>query len=97
MPLEQVDLVAAARLKGPHPFPLERLLGICWALLDADAAASEEEAPVVDARGRHAAEVFVQIRTLVSLRLLNQVRTMVDGLGYGLKSAGWQMVALVEI
>ena len=77
-----MELVAAARLRGPHPFPLARLLAICWALLDADSAASEEEAPAVDARGRQSAEVFMQIRNLVSLRLLNQV--WLQGLGLGI-------------
>ena len=60
-----------AKLRGPHPFPLERLLSICWALLDADAAASDE-APPLDAVDRQSAEAFMQISSLVSLQLLSQ-------------------------
>ena len=60
-----------AKLRGPHPFPLERLLNICWALLDADAAASDE-APPLDGVERQSAEAFMQISSLVSLQLLSQ-------------------------
>ncbi len=62
-----------AKLRGPHPFPLERLLSICWALLDADAAASDE-APPLDGVERQSAEAFMQISSLVSLQLLSQAR-----------------------
>jgi len=65
--------VQEAKLRGPHPFPLERLLNICWALLDADAAASDE-APPLDGVERQSAEAFMQISSLVSLQLLSQAR-----------------------
>ena len=64
-----------AKLRGPHPFPLERLLNICWALLDADAAASDE-APPLDGVERQSAEAFMQISSLVSLQLLSQARQL---------------------
>ena len=69
----QVELVQAAKLGGPHSFPLERLLSICWALLDVDGSSANgvEELTSPD---RLSADTFVQIRTLVSLRLLSQVR-----------------------
>ena len=64
-----------AKLRGPHPFPLERLLAICWALLDADTAVSDE-APPLDGVERQSAEAYMQISSLVSLQLLSQARPL---------------------
>ena len=69
----QVELVRAAKLAGPHPFPLERLLNICWALLDVDNG-DGDDAQELTSQDRLSADTFMQIRTLVSLRLLSQVR-----------------------
>jgi origin recognition complex subunit 5 len=73
--LSQIEAVQEAKLRGPHPFPLERLLSICWALLDADTAASDE-APPLDAVDRQSAEAFMQISSLVSLQLLSQASAL---------------------
>ena len=75
-PPRQVEAVTEAKMRGPHSFPLERLLRICWALIDADAAANDE-APWLHAKDRHSSHIFMQISALVSLRLLSQVRSRV--------------------
>jgi len=64
-----------AQLRGPITFPQERLLSYFWNLLknegaDDEAAAWDERA----AQQQQSAEVFMLLRSLVSLRLLSQAR-----------------------
>ena len=66
-----------AQLRGPITFPQERLLSYFWNLLknegaDDEAAAWDERA----AQQQQSAEVFMLLRSLVSLRLLSQARHM---------------------
>ena len=54
--------------KGPRSFVLERLLSVFWGLLRAEADLQLALAAATSA------EVFCQISSLVSLRLLSQAR-----------------------
>lgn len=70
----QADSVKEAQLRGPIAFPQERLLSYFWNLLKSEAA--DEEAATWDERAaqqQQSAEVFMLLRSLVSLGLLSQV------------------------
>lgn len=69
----QAEGAKDAQLKGPITFPQERLLSYFWNLLKSEAAddttaAWDERA----AQQQQSAEVFMLLRSLVSLRLLSQ-------------------------
>ena len=64
----QVEKAGASSLKGPHTFVLERLLSVFWALMRAEA-----EVPLSQ-QAEASADVLGLLATLVSLRLLSQVR-----------------------
>ena len=72
----QADAAREALLRGPLAFPQERLLSYFWNLLraegdhDDDATGSWGEAAAFQ---QQSAEVFMLLRSLVSLRLLTQV------------------------
>jgi len=66
--LPQVENAREASLKGPHSFPLERMLAIFWRLLS-----GEEEGD--DTASLQSADIFMQTSSLVSLRLLSKVGT----------------------
>lgn len=66
----QAEAAAEARLRGPHAFPLERLLAVHCALLR-----SLLDAPQ-PAEAEQSAELLMQLATLVSLRLLSRVRAL---------------------
>ena len=71
----QAEHAREAQLKGPNAFPQERLLSYFWNLLRIEAA--DDEAAACDERAAHqqqSAEVIMLLRSLVSLRLLSQVR-----------------------
>ncbi|DBA99742.1 TPA: hypothetical protein ACH3X3_012293 [Trebouxia sp. C0006] len=73
----QAEGAKEAQLQGPITFPQERLLSYFWNLLknegaDDHAAAWDERA----AQQQQSAEVFMLLRSLVSLRLLSQARHM---------------------
>ena len=68
-----------AKLKGRHPFGLERLLALFWSLADEQSvlASSRDD----DAVGStmppdelQSTQVLVHVASLVSMRLLSQVR-----------------------
>ena len=67
----QVESAREAALKGPQSFPLERMLAVFWHLLrgadDSGGAGASDES-------QQASDVFMQITSLVSLRLLSRVR-----------------------
>ena len=71
LPCLQVELARDMHARGPTTFPLERLLSNFWNIL------SNEADPEVDsavlARQQQSAEVFMLLRSLISLRLLSQV------------------------
>ena len=62
----QVENAKEAALKGPHSFPLERLLAVFWHLQRQEDDDDTSSSP-------HDAELFVQMASLVSLRLLSKV------------------------
>lgn len=68
----QIEEAREAQLKGPHSFPLERLLAIFWTLLETESAA-QDDGPDISMQDKQSCEVFMQITSLVSLRLLSQV------------------------
>ena len=75
--LGEAEGAKEAQLQGPITFPQERLLSYFWNLLknegaDDQAAAWDERA----AQQQQSAEVFMLLRSLVSLRLLSQARHM---------------------
>ena len=57
--------------RGPTTFPLERLLSNFWNILSNEADPDVD--PAVLARQQQSAEVFMLLRSLISLRLLSQV------------------------
>ncbi|KAL3154180.1 hypothetical protein ABBQ32_013697 [Trebouxia sp. C0010 RCD-2024] len=68
----QAEGAKEAQLRGPIPFPQERLLSYFWNLLRSegnDGASDQNEGA---ARQQQSAEVFMLLRSLVSLRLLSQ-------------------------
>ena len=74
----QADGAREAQLKGPISFPQERLLSYFWNLLRSegndDGASDQNEGA---AQQQQSAEVFMLLRSLVSLRLLSQARMTV--------------------
>lgn len=66
----QVELAREAALKGPHSFPVERLLSAFWHLLRSGGEGDDED----PAQGLNSRDTFVQITSLVSLKLLSRVR-----------------------
>lgn len=71
----QAEGAKEAQLRGPIPFPQERLLSYFWNLLRSegnDGCASDQNEGA--ARQQQSAEVFMLLRSLVSLRLLSQAR-----------------------
>ena len=56
-----------AALKGPHSFTLARMLAVFWHLMRAEGGVESES-------DLHTADIFMQISSLVSLRLLSRVR-----------------------
>ena len=69
----QAEAAAEAKLKGPHAFPLERLLGIFWEL---HAATGEAALDSAERRDLQSADVLLQISSLVSLRFLSQASSL---------------------
>ena len=74
----QAEGAREALLRGPLAFPQERLLSYFWNILknegvNVDEAGSWSEASAFQ---QQSAEVFMLLRSLVSLRLLTQVPTM---------------------
>lgn len=74
----QAEVAKETQLKGPITFPQERLLSYFWNLLKSegndDVASSQNERA---AQQQQSAEVFMLLRSLVSLRLLSQARITV--------------------
>ena len=74
----QAEAAKEIQLKGPTTFPQERLLSYFWNLLKSegndDVASSQNERA---AQQQQSAEVFMLLRSLVSLRLLSQARISV--------------------
>ena len=74
----QAEGAREAQLKGPIPFPQERLLSYFWNLLRSEGndggAFNQNEGA---AQQQQSAEVFMLLRSLVSLRLLSQARMTV--------------------
>lgn len=77
----QVEAAVDAKLRGPHSFPLERLLHIFYAIYaHSDAEDEEEEGDEEEEAQRKAeaqrvmqqAEVLQQVSSLVALRLMDQ-------------------------
>ncbi|DBB06530.1 TPA: hypothetical protein ACH3X1_012075 [Trebouxia sp. C0004] len=71
----QAEGAKEAQLRGPITFPQERLLSYFWNLLKSEGA--DDEAAAWDEGAAHqqqSAEVFMLLRSLVSLRLLSQAR-----------------------
>lgn len=75
----QAEAAVEARLRGPHTFPLERLLHIFWAIFAHHEGDEEGEGWQGDADNRQEArrvmqqgEVLHQVASLLSLRLLDQ-------------------------
>lgn len=66
----QAEAAAEAKLKGPHPFPLERLLATFWELRNAQ---DKEPASADEQRDAQSGDLFMQISSLVSQRFLSQV------------------------
>ena len=66
----QAEAAAEAKLRGPHAFPLERLLATFWELR----SAQDEEPPgTAEQRDAHSGDLFMEISSLVSMRFLSQV------------------------
>ena len=63
----QAENAREASLKGPHSFPVERMLAIFCRLL------AGEEGSSGGGAGLQSADVFMQTSSLVSLRLLSKV------------------------
>ncbi|EIE26725.1 hypothetical protein COCSUDRAFT_59242 [Coccomyxa subellipsoidea C-169] len=72
---KQAESAAEAKLRGPHSFPLERLMATYWELRYAqgDTCPNAEEH-----RDAQSADVFLQISSLVSLRFLSQAEGELD-------------------
>ena len=69
----KAEAAAEAKLRGPHTFPLERLMATYWELLYAQ---GEHQGVCPNAQEHWdalSADVFLQISSLVSLRFLSQV------------------------
>ena len=71
----KAEVAKETQLKGPITFPQERLLSYFWNLLRSEA--NDGEVSSQGERAAHqqqSAEVFMLLRSLVSLRLLSQAR-----------------------
>lgn len=69
----QAEGAKEVQLRGPITFPQERLLSYFWNLLKSEG--TDDESAAWDERAAHqqqSAEVFMLLRSLVSLRLLSQ-------------------------
>jgi hypothetical protein len=66
----QAEAAAEAKLRGPHSFPLERLLATFWELRYAQGKTCPIAEELQDAQSN---EVNMQISSLVSLCFLSQV------------------------
>ena len=66
----QAEAAAEAKLRGPHVFPLERMLATFWEL-----RAAQDEAPpgAAEQRDAQSGDLFMEISSLVSMRFLSQV------------------------
>ncbi len=71
--LIKAEAAAEAKLRGPHTFPLERLMGTYWELLYAQGEHQGVCPNTEEHRDALSADVFLQISSLVSLRFLSQV------------------------
>ena len=70
---KQAESAKEAQLQGPITFPQERLLSYFWNLLRTEGTDDEESAwDERLAQQQQSAEVFMLLRSLVSLRLLSQ-------------------------
>jgi len=76
----QAEAAVEASLKGPHSFPLERILHIFYCIYEQHGPEEDEGNPGEDSGGRRGAlvrhevqraEVQMQLSTLVALRLLS--------------------------
>ena len=65
----KVENAREAALRGPHSFPKERMLAVFWHLL----ASEEDDGGTAN---QQAGDVYMQITSLVSLRLLSRVRVV---------------------
>ena len=70
----QAEAAAEAKLRGPHAFPLERMLATFWELRNAQ---DEEPAGAAEQRDAQSGDLFMEISSLVSMRFLSQVRALV--------------------
>jgi hypothetical protein len=68
----QAEAAAEAKLRGPHAFALERLLGIFWELRAAQGGGIPSAA--AERADLQSADVLMQISSLVSLRFLSLAR-----------------------
>ncbi|CAK0734650.1 hypothetical protein CVIRNUC_000462 [Coccomyxa viridis] len=66
----QAEAAAEAKLRGPHAFPLERMLATFWELRSAQ---DEEPAGAAEQRDAQSGDLFMEISSLVSMRFLSQV------------------------
>ena len=66
----QAEAAAEAKLRGPHAFPLERMLATFWELRSAQ---DEEPAGVAEQQDAQSGDLFMEISSLVSMRFLSQV------------------------
>lgn len=71
IPWVQAEAAAEAKLRGPHSFPLERMLATFWELQHGSSEDSTSADALADAQSN---EVIMQVSSLVSLRFLSQVR-----------------------
>lgn len=69
----QAEAAAEAKLRGPHAFPLERMLATFWELRSAQ---DEEPAGAAEQRDAQSGDLFMEISSLVSMRFLSQVRAL---------------------
>ncbi|KAK9916502.1 hypothetical protein WJX75_003462 [Coccomyxa subellipsoidea] len=72
---KQAESAAEAKLRGPHTFPLERLMATYWELRYAQGDTCPNSEEHQDAQS---ADVFLQISSLVSLRFLSQAEGELD-------------------
>ncbi|CAL8467061.1 g6597 [Coccomyxa elongata] len=75
---KQAEAAAEAKLRGPHTFPLERLMGTYWELLYAQGEHQGVCPNAEEHRDALSADVFLQISSLVSLRFLSQAEGELD-------------------
>ena len=76
----QAEAAAEAKLRGPHAFPLERMLATFWELRSAQ---DEVPAGAAEQQDAQSGDLFMEISSLVSMRFLSQVSALAmqsDGL-----------------